>query len=231
MKGQAEIIWTRSPSFVSDENLNAALNMMDREEKDQFYKYAVPHKRIEFMLGRYIVKTYLGCWLGVPPCEISFTKNKYGKLYLKENLRPEKGLYFNLSHTDEVVACGFSSRELGLDVENTADDYFEIMPHVYCRNEMNYIEGQLTGEAKNRAFYEIWTKKEAVMKSEGKGFSMKPLSFSVPPGMEGCVDQFFYYHTTDLNQNHILSAVLPNVDKAEIQIQYVSYQDLFSKGL
>jgi 4'-phosphopantetheinyl transferase len=97
----------------------------------------------------------------------SLNKTSSGKPYLKEG--PE----FNISHSGQYVICAISDNgETGIDIE-------EIQYHADLKefkSFFNLSEWSEINGSRNFAntFFEYWTKKEAVMKASGKGFSLHP---------------------------------------------------------
>ncbi|MEK5115061.1 4'-phosphopantetheinyl transferase family protein [Bacillus sp. FSL R5-0677] len=88
-------------------------------------------------------------------CDISFTKNKYGKLFLKSNAF-SSNKYFNLSHTDGMVVCGITQiGEIGIDVEKIKGDYLEIMEMVFVSKEIDIVNSQDSFEKKKMLFIEF----------------------------------------------------------------------------
>ncbi|OPH56183.1 hypothetical protein BC351_28865 [Paenibacillus ferrarius] len=187
------IYWVKIPNGLLSTEIQDRLDLLDAEERATYSRYKVDFKKIEFLVGRCLAKMALGQFLHVQPGNISFSKNEYGKLFLKNSPKP---LYFNLSHTDEMVVCALSANdEMGIDVEKTLDDRFEVMKHVYVPDEIEWVNAQRDKNAKLHAFYKLWTRKEAVMKAVGKGFSLPPLSFTIPFDEERAHDDEFYFYT------------------------------------
>ncbi|MEM9847382.1 MAG: 4'-phosphopantetheinyl transferase superfamily protein [Bacteroidota bacterium] len=95
-----------------------------------------------------------------------------GKPYL-----PNSAIQFNISHTQGMVVCALA-RELtfGIDVE-----YKQPIDIRDFKFQMTDGEWQLISNAANQKdeFYNYWTRKEAIIKAEGKGFSMDLKSFEV----------------------------------------------------
>ncbi len=99
--------------------------------------------------------------------ELHFSVGKFGKPYLN----PDIGPYFSISHTEGCVLCTVSSSgETGADVEKIRNAPFDIMDSVFHRDETMYITEGCETE-KERRFFQIWTRKEAVLKQAGTGFS------------------------------------------------------------
>jgi 4'-phosphopantetheinyl transferase len=103
--------------------------------------------------------------------EISFEKNSFGKPYLLGNAE----FHFNISHTRNAVAIGISSNPIGVDIEKIKCADLKIAERFFCSNELEYI----LSNKQDRFFYEIWTKKEAYIKWDGRGLSIPLDSFDV----------------------------------------------------
>ncbi|SDX49967.1 4'-phosphopantetheinyl transferase [Marininema mesophilum] len=185
--------------------LTPYLSILDEEEKCVFHRYKVDHKKVEFLLGRLLLKGVLAKKLRVSPHEIAFSKNEYGKLFLIQNSEP--AIHFNLSHTKGLLACVVTKGvEVGIDVEGTEEDHLEVMKTVFVDQEISYIQNQKDLQHQKEAFYLIWTRKEAVMKAIGKGFSLPPLSFSVP--VDRNHDNAFTYFTDTPTEGFLLSCAI-----------------------
>lgn len=79
-------------------------------------------------------------------------------------LKPQ-GWYFNLSHSADLVCCGYSNVEIGLDLEcHKKRDFISMADTWFHQDERRHIRAG-TGI---QDFYTIWTKKEAWLKMKGK---------------------------------------------------------------
>lgn len=86
-----------------------------------------------------------------------------------ENGKPTvDGICFNLSHSGNYVVCAVSERPVGCDIEQIKEAPKQIVSRVFSPEEMEYLE-QISGEAYNREFFRIWTKKESFLKMKGIG--------------------------------------------------------------
>jgi len=205
------IYWIKIPRSLTSAEIKDRLDLLDAEERATYERYKVDFKKIEFLVGRCLAKMALGQFLQMQPGDISFSKNKYGKLFLKNS---SSSLYFNLSHTDEMVVCAVSAdSEVGIDVEKTFADRCEVMKHVYVPKEIEWVNTQRDKNAKLNAFYVLWTRKEAVMKAVGKGFSLPPLSFTVPFDEKWARDHEFDYYTIEPLPGYIITAVTKFLSK------------------
>ncbi|GEC93638.1 4'-phosphopantetheinyl transferase family protein [Brevibacillus brevis] len=191
------LYWLEIPDHTTLSEMEHYLHYLDDDERKTYEAYRVEEKRIEFLLGRVFLKNLLGVRLGLQPDQVRFMKNAYGRPYLIPS-QAQPDLFFNLSHTRGVIACVIAPWDkVGIDVERTDHDASDVMRVVFVEKEIEFVNSQLTSDAKRQAFYRIWTRKEAVMKAEGKGFSLPPRSFTVP--LEGeCVSDGKYEYLTYL---------------------------------
>lgn len=199
------------PRELKIEDIQKYTYILDEDEIYQFTRYKVEKKKIEFLLGRILLKGVLGKILKKNANDISFTKNKYGKLFLKNN-SINSNIYFNLSHTDGMVVCGITKiGKIGIDVERTNKDYLETMEMVFVSKEIDYVNSQDNVEKKKNAFYKIWTRKEAFMKLTGKGFSLSPLTFTVPFNKSVCFNGRTNYDSYIPSLGYIVSIAIESI--------------------
>jgi 4'-phosphopantetheinyl transferase len=118
--------------FVNIDNCNIPIQylfVLNKEELEVYSRCVVALKKIEFLVRRVLAKGILSVYLGTRPENINFIKNKFGKLYLNENLKHSIGesLQFNISHGDNMVVFAFTLKnEIGVDVEKINGPIFNI---------------------------------------------------------------------------------------------------------
>lgn len=103
----------------------------------------------------------------------SILKNKYikGDIYYNEYGKPLSDMiYFNISHSNDFVILARSQKKIGIDIEYILKDFSnDLINHICNIDEINYINQN----DKNKAFYKLWTQKEAILKCEGIGLTNK----------------------------------------------------------
>ena len=86
--------------------------------------------------------------------------NKYGKPYLKDS-----NIYFNISHTRNLVICAISDKEIGVDIEYLR--YNELVSkRILNKKEYSIL---LNSKCKEEIFTIMWTSKESYVKMLGIG--------------------------------------------------------------
>lgn len=141
-------------SFISEE----------KKKKIERFHFSVDRK---LSLYAELLVRILACEeLRLPNRKLHFTKNDYGKPHLSGS----SCWHFNISHTRSTIAVATSNNEMGIDVEKVQNAELSIAERFFTAAEKRYISenGLLT----DKRFYEIWTRKEAYIKSVGKGLSI-----------------------------------------------------------
>lgn len=89
-----------------------------------------------------------------------------------ENGKPEVSkICFNLSHSNDIVVCVVSEKEVGCDVEKISELRERIAERFFTEYEIGYLNG-FEGDEKRDEFYRLWTMKESYMKMTGEGMSL-----------------------------------------------------------
>jgi len=217
------------------ENALAALlpqvQVLDPEERAMFDRYRVDFKKVEFLTGRLLLKKFLAQHLNCAPAAVRFVKNDYGKLFLTPELeRKDAPLHFNLTHSGQMIVVAFTPyAEVGVDVEETTKDHLNLMPSVYQPHEIEWVDGKPTAE-QQRAFYLLWTRKEAYMKARGMGMSIPPLSFTVPLSFERSQLAEWEYMTFAPTEAYMISTCLAKQpdDELSYELHQLSLHDLLA---
>ena len=90
--------------------------------------------------------------------------NDYGRPFL------EGTGDFNITHTDGLVACVRSeSCAVGIDVEKIRPMNFSEFTNIYTDKEWSEIHNAADPNVK---FFHFWTRKEAIIKADGRGMSL-----------------------------------------------------------
>lgn len=150
---------------------------LSEEEQHRAEKFRFPSDRVNFILGKGILRILLGIYLGRDPGEILFEYGKYGK----PTLANPSGLAFNISHSEDLIVLGFGKNcSLGIDVEKIKPDLDvrDIAVNYFSKSELRSLTA-LPDSDQNQAFFRGWTRKESIIKAKGKGLSHALDNFSV----------------------------------------------------
>lgn len=129
-------------------------------------RFRLPHLRRHFTVGRGMVRHVLGHCLGMPPRQVPIEYEPNGK----PTLPPEFGDWqFNLSHSEgKAVLAVTRGRRLGVDLERVRP-----IPNMVGMVERFFATGERQQFAevpdieRPDAFFNGWTRKEALIKARG----------------------------------------------------------------
>jgi 4'-phosphopantetheinyl transferase len=130
-------------------------------------RYAFEKDACHFLLGKLLFLKGLRklgyCNVGLD--DIRFTT--FRKPYLNN------GLSFNISHSGKFVVCALSKTcKVGIDLEEVKFIEINSFSSCFSAGEWSYLTNSADPLS---AFYKLWTKKEAVIKADGRGLHI-PLS-------------------------------------------------------
>lgn len=106
-----------------------------------------------------------------------FDMDDNGKPYLKNYT----DFHFNLSHSENYVACAVSDSPVGVDIEYINDIDLNVARQFFFGSEYEYI---MNNNNHNKSFFKLWVLKESYMKMTGLGFRLALDEFSVEIGDE-----------------------------------------------
>jgi 4'-phosphopantetheinyl transferase len=157
----------------TEEDYHAAFLMLDEQKHARVEKIRQRKDKMRTVFGDFLARKLLSEQLGCPADALCFSYGEYGKPYLKDN-----ALYFNIAHSEDIVAVAVDQSPIGIDVERIRDIAPRIAKKYFCPNERAYLFGHeardtdfesiLTPDARMR-FFELWTAKEAYLKCIGSG--------------------------------------------------------------
>lgn len=167
---KAEVYLIEKSEFIPAENIsNSVLSVLSEEEKIKLAKYKNPKAKSAFLTARFYLRKLLSDRLKITqPSEIRIEIAETGKPFLKDYSK----LFFNLSHTQNMIAIGFSEKSIGIDVESISRSVNKdsILKHYFSEKEQQSYYSIQQSE-RSTAFFVGWTRKEAVLKATGFGLS------------------------------------------------------------
>lgn len=147
-------------------------------ERARAARYLFAANRDEFVAGRAMVRHVLGPFFGVAPGALGFDAAAFHKPRVTGP--GSDPVDVSLSHADGWVACALAVGCLvGVDVEPdrvlAADDRDGMARQVFAPGERAALAiAEAQADAGASLFFEIWRRKEAVLKAAGLGFSGDP---------------------------------------------------------
>lgn len=169
-------IWqVHLPDFYRNESEHLAL--LNQEEIERANRFHFPEHRIRFLTARAMLRKILGLYLQKAPTDIVFGYSTRGKPHLESN---PLNLQFNVSHSFEMAVYGITKTyPIGIDIEKIEDkDQLELAKRFFSPKEYAELK-QIPVSEQKKAFYSLWSCKEAVIKTSGEGLHFPLESFSV----------------------------------------------------
>jgi 4'-phosphopantetheinyl transferase len=164
---------------------DALLELMSDAERERVSRLHFEADRRRAVVGRGVMRSLVGAYLGVAPERLRFEVTATGKPQLA---RPHsRTLAFNVSHSGRwvliAVSCGV---EVGVDVECVRPlSDLEILAERFLAPEEAQEVLALPDECRERAFFACWTRKEAYVKALGAGLGHPLGEFRVSTDPDG----------------------------------------------
>lgn len=97
----------------------------------------------------------------------------HGKPFL-----PDSGFFFNLSHSGSIALCAFGDVDLGADIQQIRERIPQKTAKILSSQEKEYLLSK-EGRGQAEAFYQIWARKESLMKWDGRGLRLPMQTLNV----------------------------------------------------
>jgi 4'-phosphopantetheinyl transferase len=170
LNGTEVSIWQIALNAPADDQL------LSPDEIARADRLIMPVKRQQFIAARAGLRVILGNYTGSPPESLIFGYQARGKPYLRGSYSCE----FSLSHSGDTALVAVAQHPVGIDIER--EQPLSTMMHMAQitfspQEQADWIA--LPVECQSHAFYQTWTRKEALMKAHGDGFKLAK-TFSIP---------------------------------------------------
>jgi len=163
-------------------SLRRVLTDEERERADRFH---ADRHRQRFIACRAQVRQLLGGYLQEHAERIGFCYGPQGKPALAAPWN-NSGIRFNVSNSQDLALCAVVlDRELGVDIEHIREgrDLEGLAERFFAPREVETLRS-LPADRRTEAFFDCWTRKEAVLKAVGIGisFPLDRLVVTLTPG-------------------------------------------------
>ncbi|MBP3412078.1 MAG: 4'-phosphopantetheinyl transferase superfamily protein [Oscillospiraceae bacterium] len=145
---------------ITESDVSELLPFLSQERRETMGRYRFPKDRIQSVLAYLLLRYGLIRDHGITQIP-EILKTERGKPYFAENSE----ICFNLSHCETAVACGFSSRPIGVDVQQRVPYKASLAEYFMTADERNTA---VLGNA-DLEFTRLWTVKESYGKYLGSG--------------------------------------------------------------
>jgi 4'-phosphopantetheinyl transferase len=146
-------------------------------EQQRAHRYHFEADYYRFVISRAALRLVLGSCLGQPAAALRFEvgENK------KPRLLTVPALSYNVSHAGNWVLLALACTEVGVDIEqlNPRFAFQDVLEHSCSPGEQEFVARNVLP---HHAFYELWTRKESLVKATGQGINA---AFSQVPALDG----------------------------------------------
>ena len=168
------LVWTFDLDAIDAGEVTATLPVAEQERAARF-RFEIHRER--WIAARGALRRVLGSVMDAAPESIEFEYGEHGKPFVQSG-----GPHFNLSHAENraVIAVTWAG-PVGVDVERINPERArpEIAERFFAPQEIAELAG-LSGDEYSNAFFQLWSRKEAVLKAVGTGIGGGLSSFAVP---------------------------------------------------
>lgn len=139
-------------------------------EQHRAAAFRTPALRNLYTKAHITLRRLLSACVGIAPQDLTFTTNAWGK---PELAHPASGPHFNLSHSGTKILIALSATgPLGIDIEQIKPaPPYEIAPEAFTPQEQNLL-AHTAPQDRAEIFYQLWTRKEALVKAIGRGLDL-----------------------------------------------------------
>lgn len=176
----------RMEEILTDADISKAKRFIHQADRDRYLTARV------FLFGWLKQKDIIRSDM----LELSY--NSFGKPFL-----PGTDIYFNWSHSGDMIALIMSNRDCGIDIELDNGKELYDYQSLCTESELNWLTKKYrkTGVSRLKYFIELWTAKESVVKAKGTGLYTDPRNIEIKHEEKGdgqwtCDHESVYYGCT-----------------------------------
>jgi 4'-phosphopantetheinyl transferase len=165
--------------YLADLTRPADTGVLDEVENSRAARFAFDADRRRYAAAHAVLRHILARYLACAPAEVRYAFGPQGKPALAGGA----GLEFNMSHSGDLALYAVTrGRAVGVDIERVR---LQVGRELAGAGFLTPSETQallaLPDVERPRAFFTVWTRKEACLKATGKGLSAPLNSLSVWP--------------------------------------------------
>lgn len=173
-------IW-RATLELPPAHLGFVRQLLDSDERARAERFVFEQHKNRYIVAHGFLRVILSSYLDCSPTEVAFIYDKLGKRWLFDSDRRGKSLTFNFAHSGTLAICGVTlQRVIGVDIEEMRADFAidDVVRRFFSAKEARCFFS-LPPSQQLQAFYDGWTRKEAIIKAIGAGLSLPLDQFDV----------------------------------------------------
>jgi 4'-phosphopantetheinyl transferase len=164
-------VWA-APLAIESDLVKAFARTLAPDEKARAERFKFDKHRNRFIAGRGVLRELLGRYLKANPQDLRFDYSSNGKPRFAAAF-PGNGVHFNLSHSEDLaVMAATKIGNVGVDVEcvRALKDMDHLVARFFSARESELFQ-TVPADEKPSAFFNLWTRKEALLKATGEGIT------------------------------------------------------------
>ena len=171
---------------LPDAEVSSCREWLTTVEQQRASRFLSANKCREFTVTRASLRRILAQTIGTDPSCINIAHEQHGRPYLS-NYGQADGIQFSVTHSfDQAMIAVTQGRQIGVDIERVrADiDHEGLSRRFFSPSEYEALQ-HYSELNRLRAFFAVWTRKEAVVKAHGEGIALglKQFDVSVDPDL------------------------------------------------
>jgi len=173
-------VWWASPAPATPR----LLALLDEDERARYGNYRREIDQLRFLTGRTLIRAVAGRWLGVEPEAVRLDASCYdcGKPHGKPTVVAPGAPEVSISHSGQRVALAIADgAPLGVDVEEIREAEVNDLARISFSAAERTAFALVPEPELRAAFFTYWSRKEAVVKTTGKGMSVPMSGFTLTP--------------------------------------------------
>jgi 4'-phosphopantetheinyl transferase len=120
--------------------------------------------QLQSLVGGILLQKLLADNYDLDEKSLLYQENNDGKAYINS----DNNIFFNISHSEHLVACAVSENQIGIDIEKFRKINFDIAERFFHKDELAFLKSISLKKEREEIFFHIWTQKEAYAKCVGK---------------------------------------------------------------
>ena len=168
-------LWLIDLRHIRDE-----FELLDDEERERATRFVHEADRVRFVRAHCSLRRTLAAQIDIDPKALVFGRDVNGRPVFVNRSSPS----FNLSHSGHYALIGIAAdRTIGVDVEiERSFDIDEVATLALSSGELRSLRS-LPHPRIAFAFFDLWTRKEALLKADGSGlrFDLRDLDLGIDP--------------------------------------------------
>ncbi|MHA6781544.1 4'-phosphopantetheinyl transferase family protein [Pseudonocardia saturnea] len=194
-------VWWAAPRSPAD--APHLVDLLDAAERDRLGRFRRVADAARYLAAHALARLALAGSLDVDPAALTFDRTcRCGQPHGKPRL-DGSGPGFSMTHAGDLVGVAVHAGPVGLDVEHVRPltDLAAMAAHACAPGETVADAG---------AFFRLWTRKEALLKSTGEGLSTPMSDIALTPG--GAVrwaDRTVWLHDLSPAPDHLAALAGP----------------------